>query len=223
MNIRKLLLLIYLGGFAGLYSEELCELPSEFSNCKEYRDEVQSYALDSLDFIDSVENEFRNLRNNVRKDTIVNVKATGTAANLEVIITIPVYEPTFEDKVEIDNTQPIVRRFIIKPELEIAVRENKGIVLLTGIVAGCGFSIVNGYEPYLGFEAVGYSSNYITLSLLPVVNPQGIGIGLSIRPRYSPPVSGFAGVMYNSEVLEKSENKIDIVVGAGISLKLTGE
>jgi hypothetical protein len=180
-------------------------------------DEVLNYLDESAAFVELTGKEFKDLREDNRKDTKIKVLETTRNSKL-VEFQVPVKEPVIRKlsetkiKAELKDSDPITRKVrisCISNDIEIEMGNRFWFGLNGGLLASIGANLSSAPQPGILLEGFHWSNDYMRISFGGFAGPYRYGVGTSFGPaNYLSNLRIFIG--YGREFVNQRANYVEI-------------
>ena len=180
-------------------------------------EEIVNYLDESATFVELTGKEFKDLREDNRKDT--KIKVLETTKNSKLIeFQIPVKEPIVKKisetkvKSELKDSDPITRKVrvsCVSDNIEIEMGNRFWFGLNGGLLASIGANLSSRPQPAVLLEGFHWSNDYMRVSLGDFAGPYRYGVGASFGPaNYLSNLRVFIG--YGKEFTSPDTNYIEV-------------
>lgn len=215
-KIKDYLKLSILVCFLSLLLEPVDSFSSEPKQTPEM-EEIINYLDESAAFVEITGKEFKDLREDNRRDTKIKVLETTKNSKL-VEFQIPVKEPVVKKisetkiKAELKDSDPITRKVrisCVSDNIEIEMGNRFWFGLNGGLLASVSANFSSSAQPGVLLEGLHWSNNYMRVSLGGFAGPHRYGVGASFGPaNYLSNLRVFIG--YSREFKNSDLNYIEV-------------
>jgi hypothetical protein len=215
-KIKDYLKLSIIVCFLSFYLEPISSLGKE-SDITPEMDEIVNYLDESAIFVELTGKEFKDLREDNRKDTKIKVLETTRNSKL-VEFQVPVKEPVIKKlsetkvKAELKDSDPITRKVrvsCVSDNIEVEMGNKFWFGLNGGLLASIGANLSSTPQPGVLLEGFHWSNDYMRISFGGFAGPYRYGIGTSFGPaNYLSNLRVFIG--YGREFVNQNANYIEI-------------